>query len=109
MTRKESAGATATGWPEWGQAAVAIMVENLPRRACRASPGLREERVRVMQEQKQDSRRHPRADARSADGTGFKPVALPALRAAMNAAAAKPPRPKGHHGVWMLHEDALIG
>jgi hypothetical protein len=65
----------------------------------------------MAQGQKQDSRRHPRTDAaKSADKTGFKPVALPALRAAMNAASSKPPRPKGHHGgFWMLHEDALIG
>ena len=64
----------------------------------------------MAQAEKQDSRHHPRMDARSADETGFKPVALPALRAAMSAASSKPQSPKSQGGgFWMLHEHALIG
>ena len=61
--------------------------------------------------QKQQDGRQPSGKASSAsDEPGFKPVALPALRAAMNAAAPKPPRSKSHHdSPWMLHEHALLG
>jgi hypothetical protein len=56
-----------------------------------------------------DSRRQARP-AVKADETGFKPVALPALRAAVQAAGSKPARaPSRRDSVWMLHEDALIG
>lgn len=63
-----------------------------------------------MTQKQKPGRQHPREAQGVVGEPAFKPVALPALRAAMNAASPKPPRSKSRRdSPWMLHEDALIG